>query len=1214
VPHQRGHGALNPAQIQTPMRDSEQPDPAADGPRPAGRPARPASPTRRASAGVLALVIAVAAHAAGGPAASAEPPGTDGAPGAGRGTTIGGQTPIPPETLRRVQSLMQEAEARRGRGDGPGAIRLWGQVVTLTEQLLGPEHTNTAISLHNLAVVHHQYGALKDAEPLYRRALGIHQRVSGAGHPLTVGTLRQLLALYTKHGEVRKAEETRQRLKEAGVNPQPPGGSPAGERPGGPNPLLDLFREAEALEARGDRVGAAERWQRILALSTRTAGPDSPGSQAAISKLTLYGIQSVQERQVEAGPLLERTLQSLEQALGADHIALAIPLDLLGALARQQGHTAEAGRHARRSVAIRERVQGMEHADTIRSLDLLADIHRLDGRLEDAESLTRRVLRIRETSLGRAHPLVAKARNDLGVILNAQARYTEAEAMYRSALAILESVPGQTHEALTASVAGNLAVLLDDLGRSAEAEALHRQVLAIRERVLGADHADTALSLNNLAALVDRQGRAPEAERLYRRALSAAERQLGPAHPQVAATLSNLAGVLGLQGRQAEAEALLRRALRIREQALGLQHPATANSLHGLGLLFFWQGRDREAEPLLQRALAITETMAGPEHPSTSSSLMNLAAVHLRLGRPSAAEPLLRRLTRNQSEWLRRELPLQPRDLRAGLLAQQPDAVATTFLLLERDPAAVELALETRLNRQGLLAEIERRQRLLAASADPSRQLAERIAALDRRLAAVTLDPGQRQQLRQQRQALENELNRQLPALRIEAVSVTEVASGLRRVAPQGVLVEFQRYRLLQPAAAGGGWGPARYVALVLHADGRMASVGLGDAEAIDAVIGRALAASAANYQDAPELWGQVADRVLRPLAAQLAGVQELFLVPDGELNRVPFAVLPEPGGAGRLLAERLPLRILTTGRELLRPEPAAGSGAAAVVIADPSYGSRRGGGARGAAAAAGGGGGSAGEPQRRSAGLGPGTRWQPLPGTAREARLVAPLVGAGEPITGSAATAERVLRQRGPRILHIATHGYFQPDAALASAASPDPLGHRGGGLAGAGGLAASRSGTTAAMEDPLLRSGLALAGANEPEADAADDGYLTAAEATGMDLEGTELVTLSACETGLGALRSGEGVYGLQRALTVAGSRATLLSLWKVDDAATAAFMGEYYGRLRRGEGRGEALAGTQALFREHPNPLYRDVHVWGAFQLTGDWRPLAAASSGR
>ncbi|MFN9940821.1 MAG: tetratricopeptide repeat protein, partial [bacterium] len=108
--------------------------------------------------------------------------------------------------------------------------------------------------------------------------------------------------------------------------------------------------------------------------------------------------------------------------------------------------------------------------------------------------------------------------------------------------------------------------------------------------------------------------------------------------------------------------------------------------------------------------MAIREKVLGPEHPYTANSLNNLAALHLAQTKAAAAEPLLQRLNRAQANWLRRELPLQPRDLRGGLIDQQPDAPANTFALLDQRPAAAPLALETRLNRQGLLAEIERRQ------------------------------------------------------------------------------------------------------------------------------------------------------------------------------------------------------------------------------------------------------------------------------------------------------------------------------------------------------------------------------------------------------------------------------------------------------------------------------------------------------------------------
>ena len=413
-------------------------------------------------------------------------------------------------------------------------------------------------------------------------------------------------------------------------------------------------------------------------------------------------------------------------------------------------------------------------------------------------------------------------------------------------------------------------------------------------------------------------------------------------------------------------------------------------------------------------------------------------------------------------------------------------------------------------------------------------------------------------------------------------MSTAQVAAALPR---QGALVEFQRYRPWQVAGGGkGSWGPPGYVALVLHADGRSVSVPLGEAAGIDAAVAKAHGATAKNEVDPAPLWAEVSRLVLDPLQPPLKGVTDLFLSPDGELHRIPFAVLPSGKDRQRLLSEAVRLRVVTTGRDLVRLQQPAKAGGAPVVMANPAYG-----------ATTGTPGGKAGGQQRSSA-LRGGLRWDPLPATKAEATQVAGLLGAGAPIVEEQATASRALQQKGPLIFHIATHGFFFP--------APESEKRKGGGSVPGLGVA----------EDPLLRSGLVLSGANAPERNPADDGYLTAAEATGMDLEGTELVVLSACETGLGDVRSGEGVYGLQRAFTVAGSRATLLSLWKVDDAATAAFMAAYYGRLRQGEGRAEALSATQADFRRHADPLYRDAYVWGAFQLTGDWRPIERLGSGK
>jgi CHAT domain-containing protein len=125
--------------------------------------------------------------------------------------------------------------------------------------------------------------------------------------------------------------------------------------------------------------------------------------------------------------------------------------------------------------------------------------------------------------------------------------------------------------------------------------------------------------------------------------------------------------------------------------------------------------------------------------------------------------------------------------------------------------------------------------------------------------------------------------------------------------------------------------------------------------------------------------------------------------------------------------------------------------------------------------------------------------------------------------------------------------------------------------------------------------------------EEDSGDDGYLTALEVAQLNWKGTELVVISACESGTGETRAGEGVYGLRRAIAVAGARSSLLGLWKVSDEATAAIMETYYRRLKAGEGRAAALAATQQSFRNHPNSTWRQPSVWAAVQLSGDWGPI-------
>ena len=196
-------------------------------------------------------------------------------------------------------------------------------------------------------------------------------------------------------------------------------------------------------------------------------------------------------------------------------------------------------------------------------------------------------------------------------------------------------------------------------------------------------------------------------------------------------------------------------------------------------------------------------------------------------------------------------------------------------------------------------------------------------------------------------------------------------------------------------------------------------------------------------------------------------------------------------------------------------------------------------------------------------------------------------------------ATAVAVKSIPAPKILHLATHAFYLPN-------QPQQQLEIGGGLLDQRGSRGVVQNKSLQGESPLLRSGIALAGANQPNADSQDDGYLTVLEVAQLSWEGTELVLISACESGLGDLQVGEEVYGLKRSIAVAGA-SSLLSLWKVDDSATAAFMESFYQRLKQGNGKADALAQMQREFRNHSIPMWREPYVWAAFQLSGDWGPV-------
>ncbi|MFP4299854.1 MAG: CHAT domain-containing protein, partial [Spirulinaceae cyanobacterium] len=327
---------------------------------------------------------------------------------------------------------------------------------------------------------------------------------------------------------------------------------------------------------------------------------------------------------------------------------------------------------------------------------------------------------------------------------------------------------------------------------------------------------------------------------------------------------------------------------------------------------------------------------------------------------------------------------------------------------------------------------------------------------------------------------------------------------------------------------------------------------------------------------------------LMQPIRAKLGDKTHILLSPDSQLNLIPFAALVDENS--QYLVENYQITYLSTGRDLLRLQNQQQPRQTSVIVANPDYDES---GVNNSAVAFNRGG------NQRSNDI-DSIRFGPLPGTAAEAAAIQPLLPNATVLTQSEATEQAIKQVEAPRILHVATHGFFLNVDLVAPTANP--LENRG--IVGVQARPNADFAPSAPLnqENPLLRSGLALAGFNTRSGGGSEDGVLTALELAGLNLRGTQLVVLSACETGVGDVANGEGVYGLRRALAIAGAESQLISLWKVSDEGTKDLMVDYYQRLIGGEGRSAALREVQLAMLQDAE--YQHPYFWAAFIPSGEW----------
>lgn len=935
----------------------------------------------------------------------------------------------------------------------------------------------------------------------------------------------------------------------------------------------------------------AIQYHRIgLTLREKLLGP-SNGSVAASLRM-LAGEYTAEGNYEQAQPFLQRAVEIAKKDPGVNEIPLALALEALATNHQKAGRYQEAEQLFRQSLEIRKKNLGETHPDTLDGMVYLAGLFQLQGKMEQASDLLVKNLAARQKP--DQNPAdVAIAMNNLAQLYIDVGKYSKALPLFQQALQLARDLYGE-NDLTVATINSNLGLLFNTQHLYDKSLAFSRKALNIRLAILGDRHPDTLLSLNNIALASWFSGDLDEASKGFSRAYEISGQVLGTAHPTTIQILNNYGFVLGDQGDFAYAASLLEKSVILAEDVLGQDHPSVSNNLLVQGMLYAKKGDHLLAVKSFQKGLSISTKVYGEGNHFRSVFLVNLAFSYVHLNDDLKAHKAALEGMALASARFQRQGSFLSRKEREPLFSLMSESFEI-FLDPKLCQGCADVAMFARLNLQGLLQEMERRQSLLVFAQGPQQKLANNLRSVQQQLASMALDKNQRGRLEIQRNEIEQNLYRLIPELKPRVVSVQQIAKALP---VDAVLVEFVRIRSFDASKPRGQqWGAGRYVALILHSNGSVQTEELGSAKDVEALIALALQASEQKLVDAPQLWADVSQRIIRPLARATQGTKTWFISPDGELNRVPFAALSSPTSSS-LLSEVVQLRVLTTGRELLDlndnlPSPSSQS----LVVANPSFDRLASSSSKAQSQA------SSSALEKESALKRSGDMneliWSPLPGTAKEGVEVAEVTG-GRLLLKDDATADAVKSQSSPNILHLATHAYFLPDKESVQTSAPM------GGMALIGGTPGFKA-SFIQGESPLLRSGIVLAGANQPNQGGSDDGYLTALEVAQLNWSGTDLVVISACESGRGEIRTGEGVFGLKRSIAVAGARSSLLSLWMVDDQATAAFMQSFYKRLKDGKGKGDALAETQKEFRNHPIAGWRHPYVWAAFQLSGDWGPV-------
>ena len=979
----------------------------------------------------------------------------------------------------------------------------------------------------------------------------------------------------------------------------------------------------------------------IQAKNIREIISGKQNQEYATACFDLANLYRAMEEYENAVPLYLEAKKVREKVLGKNNLAYAASCNYLGVIYYMMGEYEKAEPLTIEGKQIRQKILGKNNPDYAASCNNLAILYYLWGQYKKAEPLYLEALQIRSNVLGKYHPDYAATCNNLANFYNDIGFTEKAEPLYLEALQIRMNVLGKDHPDYAQSC-NNLGTLYDETGQYDKAEALHEEARRIREKVLGKEHSDYAQSIINLAILNDEMGQYKKAELFYIEGRQIWERVLGKNHPDFAMSCDNLAVFYLNRGNYDQAKPLLIQAKEIRRKTLGIAHLDYAASCTNLAYCYFLEKQYAPAKLLYQEAMQIQKNILGTQSEDYAESCNNLALLYKDIKQYLNAEIFFKQaknIRKNILGKLHPDYGLSCDDL-AGLywIMKQPVKAEIEFKesfsvnfhnlfsvfqftnekeknyftknVLGEDDKAYSFYMSSKLkseqpyslslfHRNLILSSSQALNKILFSNKDSLIRgkynewlnLKKYLSILYSKPTSETKDDIFKTE--EKSNQIEKELARISFVFKsLEQNRMISWQTIQKNLKVDESAIEFAEFQYFD----GKKYTDSNYyVALLIRKDNHEPEmIPLFEKKQLDSILTYKSTSAGqvqlshfyrkSNHKEMKSLY----DLIWKPIEQKLSGIKTIYFAPAGELYKIAFAALPVNNS--EVLSDKYQLVQLNTTASV-GDNPVTGISISDKIIlyggvqydADST-------GIRQAALKY-----STNDVATHSLpedlsrdGVG---EFYYLAGSGNEVSTIDKLAKQNDYSTtvsdGMLANEESFKSLTGnnsPAILHIATHGFF----------FPDPKNEKKDDRTG-GAIVFKQS------DNPLIRSGLALAGANNAwkgkPVTGVEDGILTSYEVSNMYLPNTKLAVLSACETGLGDIQGSEGVYGLQRAFKMAGVENLIMSLWKVDDAATSEFMQEFYKNLFAKQTINTAFYKAQTIMK---NKYRNDPYRWAAWVL--------------